>query len=413
MLRRRRLGYFRGGEARGRDHPRGPVVTALGITQILAWGSSYYLPAVLAGPIAADTGWPLAGVIGGLSVGLLTAGLISPAVGRAINLSGGRRVMALSSVLLGSGLAGIGLSQSLPMFLVAWLVVGLGMGAGLYDAAFATLGRLYGRDARRSITALTLFGGFASTVCWPLSALMLEHLGWRGACLVYAAIQICLALPLHWRVLPELEGHGHALQAGRVRAELRTPLAGRRLATFLLLATTISLGSGISSMLSVHLLTILQAQGMALATAVALGALVGPSQVAARSVEMLFGSRYHPIWTKLAATTLVTTGVALLFVGVPILAVPLVLYGAGIGIESIARGTLPLAIFDADIYAALMGRIAMPSLVFQAVSPSIGAMLLDHGGPDLMLVALTVAAALNLVLVACLWSLSGRSPARG
>src|SRR5437763_6820278 len=160
---------------------RGVVVTTLGVTQILAWGSSYYLPAVLAKPVAADTRWPLPWVVGGLSLGLLVAGLVSPRVGRAVERTGGRPVLALSSALLAVGLAGIGLAPSLPAYLAAWAVVGLGMGAGLYDAAFATLGRLYGREARGAITKLTLLGGFASTVCWPLSAFLVGALGWRGA----------------------------------------------------------------------------------------------------------------------------------------------------------------------------------------------------------------------------------------
>lgn len=383
------------------SHPGRPLVVAsLGVTQILAWGSSYYLPAVLATPIATETGWPLAWVVGGLSIGLIVAGLSSPYVGRAINQGSGRTVMALSSALLGCGLALMALSHSLPMYLAAWLVIGFGMGSGLYDAAFSTLGRLYSTDARRSIAALTLFGGLASTVCWPLSAFLLEHLGWRGACLVYAAIQILFAMPLHWLVLPRLRVFA---EPGSIGERSRTSLLPRAdFAKFLVTAAAITLASVISAMLSVHLLTVLQGRGLELAASVALGAVVGPSQVGARIVQMIFGSRYHPIWTKLAATLLVTLGVTLLLGGLPVLVVPLILYGAGIGIESIARGTLPLAIFDPGSYAAIMGRIAMPSLLFQAVSPSLGAILLDYGGPDLMLSFLTGMAAINVMLVGVL-----------
>jgi MFS family permease len=159
------------------------VITALGLTQILAWGSSYYLPAVLAEPIARDTGWPLSWVVGGLSLGLLMAAIVSPRVGTAIERHGGRPVLALSAIAIGTGQLGLALAPNLAAYIAAWLVIGVGMGAGLYDAAFATLGRLYGHDARAAITTLTLFGGFASTVCWPLSAFMLSTIGWRGACL--------------------------------------------------------------------------------------------------------------------------------------------------------------------------------------------------------------------------------------
>jgi MFS family permease len=128
------------------------VIATLGITQILAWGSSFYLPAVLASPTAADTGWSLGWVVGGLSLGLLAARLVTPKVGRTIDAKGGRPVLTASSILLGSGLATLALAHSLPVYLMAWLVMGLGIGAGLYDAAFATLGRLYGKQARSAIT---------------------------------------------------------------------------------------------------------------------------------------------------------------------------------------------------------------------------------------------------------------------
>ena len=172
------------------------VITALGVAQILGWGTSFYFPAVLGGPIVRDTGWSLGWVGGGTSIGLLVAGLISPRVGQIIDRHSGRPVLAASSALFAAGLAIIGLAPVLPVYLLGWVVVGAAMGAGLYDAAFAALGQLYGREARGPITNLTLFGGFASTVCWPLSAYLEQAFGWRGACFAYAALHLCLALPL-------------------------------------------------------------------------------------------------------------------------------------------------------------------------------------------------------------------------
>ena len=163
------------------------VITALGIAQILAWGTSFYFPAVFAEPIVKETGWSLGFVVGGTSIGLLTAGLISPQVGRIIDVRGGRPVLLASSLFYAAGLALVGLSQALPVYLLAWVLIGFGMGTGLYDAVFAALGRMYGSEARGPITSLTLFGGFAGTICWPLSAFMIEHFGWRNACFVYAA----------------------------------------------------------------------------------------------------------------------------------------------------------------------------------------------------------------------------------
>jgi len=144
------------------------VVAALGVTQILAWGSTFYLLGVLANEIARNTGWSYDWVTSGVSVGLLMAGVVSPRVGRAISKWGGRLTLAVSAVLLAAGLLLLGSSQSIAWYLVAWLLLGAGMGSGLTDAAFSTLGSIYGENARGPITSLTLFAGFASTVCWAL-----------------------------------------------------------------------------------------------------------------------------------------------------------------------------------------------------------------------------------------------------
>ena len=390
----------------------GLIVPVLGVTQILAWGSSYYLLAVLAKPIADDTGWPFPWVIGGVSIGLLTAGLASPRVGDSIERHGGRPILAASAVLLALGFIILALAPSLPIYLVAWLVLGLGMGSGLYDPAFATLGRLYGQRARRAITALTLFGGFASTACWPLSAFLVADLGWRGACLTYAAIHLGIVLPLYVFALPKESKRDHpTLDNSRATSRedlLKNPIPAGSVPLFIVLAAAITLASMISTLISVHLLTMLQARDIALAAAVALGALVGPSQVGARSIEMLISRFHHPIWTIVVGTISVVIGTSALWAHVPLISAALVFYGAGIGLESIARGTLPLALFGEQRYAAIMGRIAMPSLIAQAASPSIGALLMDKLGADGTLLALVLAAVANVVLVAVVFALMER-----
>ncbi|RVC39879.1 MFS transporter, partial [Mesorhizobium sp. M4A.F.Ca.ET.090.04.2.1] len=329
---------------------RGIIITVLGLTQIMAWGSSYYLPAVIAPAVARDTSWPLAWVVGGLSLGLLVAGLISPRVGSSIERHGGRNVLAFSAFCIGAGQIGLAAAPSLPVYIGAWLVIGLGMGAGLYDAAFATLGRLYGNSARSAITTLTLFGGLASTVCWPISAFLLSTIGWRGACLAYAAVQLLIALPLYLTLLPRRVPQRSAASDVDRNAAAARPV-NPSLPVMALLASTITLAAVISSTLSVHLLSILQAGDLALAAAVGLGALVGPSQVTARAVEMMIARYHHPIWTKLASASFVAIGVLALWAGMPAVPVALGFYGAGIGLESIARGTLPLALVGPSGYA--------------------------------------------------------------
>ena len=272
--------------------------------------------------------------------------------------------------------------------------MGLGMACGLYDAAFAALGRLYGTDARSAITSVTLFGGFASTLCWPLSAFLVEHFGWRGACLVYAGIQVMIALPLHLTLIPSRLPAIASVQTG----SHRTDKLPRRRLEFILLAIILMLGAAIASTLSVHLLSILQLRGFDLVTAVGFGALIGPAQVGARVFEMLFGRHYHAIWTMLASVVLMAVGVGLLLVGLPVTALALLLYGAGNGIHSIARGALPLVLFEPERYAATMGRLAMPSLLVQALAPSLGALLLGETG-SLLLATLFAIALLNIGFV--------------
>ena len=190
----------------GRD--RRLVVGAFGVAQILGWGTSFYLPAVFAPPIVFETGWSLGLVVSGTSIGLLVGGLISPKVGETIARLGGRPVLCASSLLFAAGLTAIALAPTIAIYLMAWVVIGLGMGMGLYDAAFAALGQRYGREARGPITTLTLFGGFASTICWPLSAFLIEHTGWRMACLIYAGLHLLLALPLQFAVTGARAGAG-------------------------------------------------------------------------------------------------------------------------------------------------------------------------------------------------------------
>lgn len=379
------------------------VVPALGITQILAWGSSYYLPAVLAKPIAQDTGWPLAWVIAGLSLGLLIAGLISPLVGRRIHDRGGGPVLIASALLLAAGLTVLAMAPNLPVFIGGWSVMGLGMGAGLYDAAFSTLGRIYGLAARQHITTLTLFGGLASTACWPLSAFFVSELGWRGTCGAYAAMQILVALPVY---LLALKGSVPPLPPESKRsksAHLAPAGTARHRALFVIVAVAIMIASMLSTVISVYLLTLLQSRGLTLAAAVALGTLVGPSQVGARFIEMLVSRYHHPIWTKIASVSLVAIGLLLLWMDIRLVAVCLVCYGAGIGLESIARATLPLSLFGAAEYAPIMGRLARPSLIAQAATPSIGALLVQGLGIEGMLGIVTLVALLNVGLVGVLF----------
>jgi predicted MFS family arabinose efflux permease len=375
------------------------VVPALGLAQIFAWGSTFYLPAALAPLIARDTGWTYDAIVGGVSVGLLVAGLVSPRVGRLIAAKGGRPVLAIGAVLLAAGLVGIGTASNSAWYLAGWVVIGLGMSASLYDAAFSTLGRIYGARSRTAITSVTLFGGLASTICWPLSAFLAAHFGWRGTCFTYAAIQIAVALPIHLLALPR----AIASEAGAA-IDVRPPVHLRRYeyATFGLLAAVLTLGASVLSIMGTHLLPILTARGLDVAVAVGLGAILGPAQVGARIIELLIGNRYDPVWTIVASAILVAIAAVLMVSGLPIIALAIVLYGAGNGIGSVARGTVPLALFSADRYPVLMGRLGFPLLMAMAVSPYLGGLAFQKGGADLTLWLVTAIALANVVLAGAL-----------
>jgi MFS family permease len=379
------------------QRPRAAVVAAVGAGQILAWGSSYYLIAVLAQPIARQTGWTLAWIVGGLSLGFLFSGAVSPTVGRLIEAHGGRPVLAGSAVALAAGLAVLGLAPNLPVYLLGWAVMGLGMGAGLYDPAFATLGRLYGDGGRSSITHLTLIGGFASTVCWPLSAFLVEHAGWRGACFAYAAINLCVVVPLYLLGVPR-EARRVPPAPGTARPARGTAeqIASRRFA-FLMLAATLTMAQLIMTVVAVHLLTLLTARGVAMAVAVGLGTLLGPSQVGARLLDMTLARRRHPVWTLIASTVLVAVGLGLLAVRPGYASAAIMLYGAGSGIRSIARGTVPLALFGAEGYPAVMGRLAMPSFIGQAAAPALGGVLIERFGASATMALLFAGAVATIV----------------
>jgi MFS family permease len=357
----------------------------MGITQILAWGSTYYLPAVLAAPIARDTGWSITSVVGGLSWGMLVAGATSPSVGRYIDHHGGRVVLAISSMLLAVGIATMGASENLVTYYFAWTLIGIAMAAGLYDAAFSTLGRLLGEGARTSITGLTLLGGFASTVGWPAIAAMEEWLGWRGTCLSIAAVHLLIGLPIHFLMIPGSSKQPlRPLANGIGDAAVRN--SGQSRSLFLLIGMLLTLLALVVSSISVHLLDALKQLGIVAAVALAIGMVIGPAQVAARIGEFSMGRNLHPTWSARVGVLLCLFGLGLLISGEPWLAfVAIALYGAGNGILTIARGTLPLALFGAQGYGSRMGLLARPVLVAQACGPILAALVLDKFGPVLLL----------------------------
>ena len=372
-----------------------PIILALGTTQTLAWASSMYLPAILADPIARDLGVSSNWVFGAFSAALVLSALIGPRVGRQIDLVGGRSVLSMSNLVLAAGLVLLGFTTSVPVLVVAWLLLGVGMGAGLYDAAFAALGRIYGDAARHSITGITLIAGFASTVGWPLSAWGLETIGWRDTCFAWAAANILIGLPINWWMLPAVTGAKAAI-ATAVKPHI--PIDR----TMIVLAFVFAAAWTVTGAMAAHLPRLMEAAGATTTQAVFAGALIGPSQVAARIFEASFLSRYHPlVSTKLACITHPIGAAILGLAGGGAASVFAVFHGSGNGILTIARGTLPLAIFGPENYGYRLGIIGAPARMAQAAAPLLFGLLIETMGARVLIVssALSISALLALFLL--------------
>lgn len=318
-------------------------------------------------------------------------------VGRWIDRSGGRPVLAASSLFLAMGMLLMGLASHLAVYYLAWTLIGVGMAAGLYDAAFSTLGRLLGDHARASMTGLTLLGGFASTLGWPLIAGLEHQIGWRYSCFVLAAMHLVVGLPIHLLTIPSEKAP--PAESAPLASPLPIPSSSKltnRL--FILLAALLTFQSLVISSVSVHLLDVLKLLGIATSTALAIGMMIGPSQVMARLAEFSIGRNLHPTWSTRIAILLCGVGIALLLPAIPWLAfIALALYGAGNGILTIARGTLPLALFGADGYGARMGLLARPMLIAQAVGPIAAALALERFGSIPLLVGMCILVAISFI----------------
>jgi MFS family permease len=278
---------------------------------------------------------------------------------------------------------------------IAWLLLGVGMGAGLYDAAFAALGRIYGDAARRSITGITLLAGFASTVGWPLSAWGLETIGWRNTCFAWAAAHILIGLPLNLLMLPAVKGAKAA-----VAAAVKPHIPIDR--TMIILAFVFAAAWTVTGAMAAHLPRIMEAAGATSTQAVFAGALIGPAQVAGRIFEASFLSRYHPlVSTKLACITHPIGAAILGLIGGSAASVFAVFHGSGNGVLTIARGTLPLAIFGPENYGYRLGIIGAPARMAQAAAPLLFGLLIDAMGSRVLIVtsALSILALLALFLL--------------
>jgi MFS family permease len=380
------------------------TIAALGIAQIVSWGSMFYAFGFLIGPLAEASGTERSSVVAAFSLGLLVSGLLAAPTGLLIDRFGGRGVMTAGSIAGALLLALLSRVDSPPALYAVWAGLGVAMAATLYEPAFAVITRLYAANYRRAITALTLFGGLASTVFWPLTQWLIAAVGWRDALLVLAAINLVVCVPVHWRLPGDRPGDTRrplrAAGRGAFRAALSTPL-------FYLLALAFTGNSLVFSATQVHMIPMLQAKELSPASAALVGAMIGPMQVTGRVLEFAFAGRVAPSTVGIVAMLLLPLSLAVLMVaGIawPLFVAFAAVYGIGNGVMTIVRGAVPAELFGREAYGAVNGAMATPVVIAKAAGPVVAALLLASlGSYDAtlgVLIAVGVASALVFAVAA-------------
>jgi len=367
--------------------PATHAILALGITQIIAWGTTLYALGVLGKPIAEATGWSQSLVFGGLTIGLLVSAAVSTLVGRGIDRRGGRAVMGLGSLLMAAGLVLLALVQSPAAYLLAWAFLGLAMRMCLYDAAFAALVQVTPSRGRRAISYLTLFGGFASSVFWPIAHLLNAAYGWRLTLLIFAAINLLVCMPLTWLGLGRRESSTQADDVDistPASASGAPPLQGpARTMAMLLFGAIVAASAIVFGAMAAHLVPVLEASGLAAATAVWIASLKGVAQVAGRVWDLTLARKWHPIDVGRVSIAIMPLSFLVLVLGGAHFLAALTftfLFGISNGLVTIMRGAVPLALFGTHGYGEVLGILATPYLVLAALAPAAFALVVEAYG---------------------------------
>lgn len=361
------------------------IVTALGIGQIISWGTIFYAISVLAGPMAAELGWSPTFVFAGFSLSLLVGGIVSTAVAGFIRRRGGRLTLALGSLVGGLGLAILSQVSHPAVYIAAWILLGLASRLTLYDAAFATLVEIYGMAARRPISVLTLFGGLASSIFWPICHYANEAVGWRGAWLVCAVAVLAVCTPLHL-MLPRPGPGGGGTAGAAEPAGDPAPLVPAEARAFAVLMLTVAFAcnSFVTTALSVHLIPAAASMGVAAATAVWISSLRGVFQTIGRLAEIVWGRNLDPFLFASISTGIMVLAFVPLAAGgmaLPAFLAFNILFGVSTGLVTIAKGAVPLVMFGRHGYADVLAAIATPGLIVTAAAPTAYAAILDTAGP--------------------------------
>jgi MFS family permease len=369
--------------------PATHAILALGITQIITWGTTLYALGVLGRPIAEATGWSQSLVFGGLTVGLLASAAVSTRIGRDIDRYGGQKIMALGSLLMAIGLLVLALVESPEAYLAAWALLGISMRMCLYDAAFAALVQVTPSRGRRAISYLTLFGGFASSLFWPIAHILNTAYGWRATLIIFAAINFCVCLPLHWIGLAQRENAplpGRHVEGGAAspQAAAAPALEGSaRTIAMLLFGMIVAASAIVFGAMAAHLVPLLQASGLTPAMAVWIASLKGVAQVGGRIWDLTLARTWHPLDVGRISVAIMPLSFLVLMLGGTNLLAALtftLLFGISNGLVTIMRGAVPLALFGAAGYGEVLGILATPYLLLAALAPAAFAVVVEASG---------------------------------
>ena len=388
----------------------------MGLAQIIASAAAQYLPAVIAVQAASALNLPHVALFAGFSIALVISALLGPYAGRLVDRLGGRPVLMLSNIFFAVSLITLGFAQGLWTLVLAYVFMGLGLATGLFEVAFAALVRLFGREARTTITGLTLVAGFASFVGWTVSVYVEARYGWRGVCWFWALVHLCIGLPLHAmmptpsRILasmadtkPKATEPPKAITTNSENITNNPQQRRKEIIVGVLLAYVFAANAFVGMGLMMHLPRLLQEMGVAVALAFTISSFVGPSQVVGRLIDYFYMQRWHPlISTRWAAACHPVAALLLIIFAGPIAFVFVLVHGIGNGILIIARGNLPLAIFGANGYGRRQGWLMMPAKLAQAAAPFLFGLALTQWGAHILW--LTLALGLSVLVALCLIS---------
>ena len=390
-----------------------PAAIGLGISMTVSYGTMFYSFAVLAPAIMADFGWSRSLVFGSFSVALLASAVFAPLSGRLLDRFGGRAVLSAGTVLASLALAAMFFVETPLAYLAALVAIEAMATFVQYEAGFTAMTQIRQGKARAAISAITLIAGFSSTVFWPLCSFLLEHFTWQQVYLWLAAINLTVCLPIHLS-LPRHEASLNPAAAAQ-ETPLPEPLAGRdRTVALSALALSFSAAGFAVVAVQAHLPRLLLETGYSVAAAATVGAMIGPFQVGARVVEVLFGQSRHPLWTALAGNGALLAGTALMFafvLGMPAAIAFAAFFGAGQGLAHIIRGAVPLYLFGAQGYGKLTGNLGFFRILVTASAPFAIAWISDLGGNRLGIAAIAAAGLLAFLPVIPLLRYASRQQA--